>query len=79
VNQTDLVVSDPLFDDVPNRLERWGIMYIPDHCFESSSECRLHVNYHGCEDRNWPGREWWAIFLGLNEYAEANNMIILYP
>jgi poly(3-hydroxybutyrate) depolymerase len=58
---------------------RWGIIYIPEACVQSPNDCILHVNYHGCTARDWPDREVWANTINLNEYAEANNMVILYP
>ena len=63
----------------PNRLMKWGIMYIPDACLNDTSQCLLHINYHGCDNRHWPDRESWAIITNLNEYAESNNIIVVYP
>ena len=40
--------------------------------------CRLHVHYHGCMKPGEP-RKRWSNSIQLNEYAEANGVVVLYP
>lgn len=60
-------------------LQQWGIAYIPHGCNKRTEQCGIHVNYHGCIDPIWKRRKMWISGLDLNEYGEANNVIILYP
>jgi len=56
-----------------------AIAYVPTACEANPAACRIHVNYHGCTDKIWKRRLLWANLINLNEYGEANNIIILYP
>ena len=60
-------------------LMRWAIAYVPSGCSAEPSKCRLHVNYHGCTGVKWAKRLSWVRNLDLNEYAEANDIVVLYP
>ena len=40
---------------------------------------KVHVNYHGCSPRSWNDRLIWIRNINLNEYGEANGIIIVYP
>ncbi|NML15862.1 hypothetical protein HHL10_12850 [Azohydromonas sp. G-1-1-14] len=60
-------------------------VYIPQACEKDGSKCRLHVAFHGCEQgqsfRN--GNEVFGKRFvqgaGYNEWAEAANVVVLYP
>ncbi|EGD72385.1 polyhydroxybutyrate depolymerase [Salpingoeca rosetta] len=55
-----------------------GFAYIPRQC-SSGTKCRLVVTFHGCnQDIGTIGEEF-VVHNGLNEYAETNNLVILYP
>ena len=67
---------------------RWAPAYVPHACRSgNASWCRVHVNYHGCtrnprEPRSmggWAERLLWLRSIDLNEYAEANHIVVLYP
>jgi len=60
-------------------LERWGLVYVPTGCKGVVQRCRVHVNYHGCIERKWERRVLWVTSLDLNEYGEANDIIVVYP
>jgi hypothetical protein len=60
-------------------LEKWAIVYMPTGCRNNTAACRVHVNYHGCIADRWRQRKTWVSNLDLNEYGEANNIIIVYP
>lgn len=59
-------------------LANTGYMYVPAKCAAGGS-CHLHVNFHGCtQDANSLGLEY-VLFTELNEWAESNDVVILYP
>mmetsp|Transcript_129729 Transcript_129729/g.258818 ORF Transcript_129729/g.258818 Transcript_129729/m.258818 type:complete len:358 (-) Transcript_129729:163-1236(-) len=64
-------------------LMQWAIIYVPTACEATANGipngCQVHVNYHGCTPKSWSERREWALNLDLNEYAEANNIIVVYP
>lgn len=61
------------------RLEKWAAVYVPTGCQKNTAACRVHINYHGCIANTWKKRRLWINNLDLNEYGEANNIIVLYP
>lgn len=55
-----------------------GYIYLPQACAEGAL-CRLHVALHGClQDAETVG-DAFTRGAGYNEWAETNNIIILYP
>ena len=54
-----------------------GLMYLPTLCAANMSSCRVHINYHGCGGT--APRTTIPEHTGFNEWAEANNIIMLYP
>lgn len=56
-----------------------GYVYIPSKCASGSETCRLHVAFHGCNMDLATIGEIFVQHNGLNEYAESNNIVILYP
>jgi len=73
------------FLPVPNitahkaQLLKWAMVYVPVGCEKQLDGCRVHLNYHGCTPRSWKQRRLWVLSIGVNEYAEANNIVIVYP
>ena len=62
-----------------NSMDTIGYLYIPQACLNTTTRCHLHVNFHGCtQDRQSLGNEY-VTYTGLNEWAESNNIVILYP
>jgi hypothetical protein len=72
------------FDKSDDRvsLHAVGWLYVPTRCADGApagAHCRLHVAFHGCEqyqdqigdDFYWDG--------GYNRWAEANDIVVLYP
>jgi len=49
--------------------------YVPSACATQPNSCKMHINYHGC------GGDGTAVphHAGFNEWAEANDIIIIYP
>ena len=61
-------------------LMKWALVYVPTACQGAAvNDCKVHVNYHGCTRKKWQQRLLWERLLDLNEYGEANDMIVVYP
>eukprot|EP00056_Hartaetosiga_gracilis_P008501 m.121629 g.121629 ORF g.121629 m.121629 type:complete len:348 (-) comp12924_c0_seq4:3958-5001(-) len=76
-SQTEYVIDHLPFDISLNQV---GYVYIPEQCQRGgATECHLHVALHGCEqDMDTVGTAF-VTDTNLNEYAETNNLVILYP
>ncbi len=58
-------------------LAKTGYAYIPESC--RSTSCHIHIFFHGClQNSETIGREL-VEHAGYNEWADSNNIIILYP
>ncbi|EDQ89437.1 uncharacterized protein MONBRDRAFT_32243 [Monosiga brevicollis MX1] len=55
-----------------------GYMYVPTAC-RNASACRLHIVFHGCQQQIERIHEDYIKHTGYNEWAESNNLVILYP
>jgi poly(3-hydroxybutyrate) depolymerase len=64
-----------------------GYIYVPDAC-QHGETCPLHVAFHGCrqnedqinaESNNLSKEYLFAADAGYNEFAERNNLVVLYP
>lgn len=56
-----------------------GYIYIPTACADGATACRLHVSFHGCsQDFASIGNDY-ANHAGFNTWAEANNIVVVYP
>jgi len=54
-----------------------GFVYVPQAC--RSSQCRVHVAFHGCvQDYDTIGDQFYKK-AGYNRWADSNNLIVLYP
>src|SRR5215212_4331412 len=73
------------FDITEDRisLNRTGYLYVPAACENGASNavhrCRLHVAFHGCEHYVDRIHELFFRDAGYNAWADANNIIVLYP
>lgn len=68
--------------DESTSLNDTGYLYVPPDCEDSApsaAKCRLHVAFHGCEQ--YVGRigEAFVREVGYNAWADANQLVILYP
>ena len=52
--------------------------YIPQSCY-SGQECKLHINFHGCNQFSGAVGEQYVANNGLNNWADNNKLLILYP
>lgn len=56
-----------------------GYIYIPTACQTKGADCALHISFHGCQQNlELIGPEY-AMNGGFNKWAEANNIIVVYP
>jgi poly(3-hydroxybutyrate) depolymerase len=63
-----------------NGLFDTGYLYVPTACEPgAASPCRLQVVLHGCEQSAEKLGDVFYTKIGVNEAAEANNIIVLYP
>jgi len=59
-------------------MDDFGHAYVPKACAKGEL-CRLHVAFHGCRQNDDEIQAQFYSRAGYNEWAEANNIIILYP
>lgn len=57
----------------------YGYIYIPKSCEEKKGHCRLHVALHGCLQDPSIANQNFIQETGYNEWANANNIVVLYP
>jgi poly(3-hydroxybutyrate) depolymerase len=57
-----------------------GAIYVPTACKKASKKkCHLHVVMHGCDQNTATVGDKFVTKTGLNEWAESNNIVVLYP
>lgn len=57
-----------------------GWLYVPARCDSGSGrKCKLHVALHGCQMNPDFIQDKFAVNSGFNEWAEANDIVVLYP
>jgi poly(3-hydroxybutyrate) depolymerase len=63
-----------------NGMSDTGYLYIPQACEPGAAQpCRLHVALHGClQSAEVLGDEFYTK-VGVNEWADTNGIIVLYP
>ena len=74
-------------------MNEYGFAYVPKACSDGQP-CRIHVVFHGCQqiynrnpdasdfnadDASNPFGLQYVKYAGYNEWADSNNLIILYP
>ena len=63
-----------------NSLSDTGYLYVPKACEPGSAHpCRLHVVLHGCKQSAEKIGDVFYTSIGVNEWADANNILVLYP
>ena len=55
-----------------------GYVYVPQACKDGQS-CRLHIAFHGCMQSATSIKRAFVDGAGVNEWADANRMVVLYP
>ncbi|MBL7544717.1 MAG: PHB depolymerase [Bdellovibrionaceae bacterium] len=67
------------FQSQNSALFDYGYIFIPTNCGTRRALCKLHVALHGCQMNPDHVRDQFAVHSGLNSWAEANNIVVLYP
>lgn len=55
-----------------------GYAYVPAPC-QAGAACRVHIALHGCKQNAAMIGTEFILHAGYNEWADANNIIVLYP
>ena len=55
-----------------------GYVYVPQAC-EEQQRCRVHIALHGCLQSAEIIGDHYVAHAGYNEWADTNNIIVLYP
>jgi hypothetical protein len=55
-----------------------GRIYVPNTC-ANGAHCRLHIALHGCKMSTSYVQEEFVEMAGYNRWADANDIVILYP
>lgn len=56
-----------------------GYVYVPKSCQTGKQSCRLHIAFHGCMQSATTLGTDFVTQAGVNEWADANNIVVLYP
>lgn len=73
-DQTGFIPSSPGGTSLGND----GYIYVPTSCAQGQV-CHLHISFHGCNQCISQIGNMYADKTGFNRWAEANNIIVLYP
>jgi hypothetical protein len=64
--------------DPDGSLAATGFLYVPARCGQGM-QCRLHIAFHGCRQGEEFVGESFVREAGYNAWAEANDLVVLYP
>lgn len=53
-------------------------LYVPASC-AAGDTCKLHISFHGCLQSAATIGDAFYAHVGLNEWADANHLVVLYP
>ena len=67
------------FSGLHTSIADFGYIYIPTACASGATACKLHMSFHGCSQDYASIGNIYADNAGFNEWAEANNIIVVYP
>jgi len=56
-----------------------GYVYVPQACSVANSHCKVHVAIHGCGQSAQSVGDKFITDTGYNEWADTNQLLILYP
>ncbi|MDD1781139.1 PHB depolymerase family esterase [Enterovibrio sp. ZSDZ35] len=68
----------PFIDSTLTSMDEQGYVFIPQNC-STQSGCKVHVAFHGCQQNKDTLGDEYPTEVGINEWADANNIIVLYP
>ncbi|NMH58850.1 extracellular catalytic domain type 2 short-chain-length polyhydroxyalkanoate depolymerase [Alteromonas ponticola] len=67
-----------LAGEAAKTMAQTGYTYIPKSCAEGA-ECKVHISFHGCNQYAEAVGSEYVKNTGLNEWADSNNMVVVYP
>ena len=67
------------FSDQHASIGDLGYLYVPTACADQTTPCSLHISFHGCHQGLDEIGKQYAENVGYNEWAETNNIVVLYP
>ena len=73
-----LTFDQSLYTEDVAGMDSKAFVYVPVACTEGEV-CRLHIALHGCNQGRETMGEDYARLTGYNGWAEANNIVVLYP
>lgn len=73
-----LTVDQGLYTEGARGMDDTAFLYVPESC-ASGTLCRLHIALHGCKQGRQVIGEAYARQTGYNGWAEANDIVVLYP
>eukprot|EP00730_Choanoeca_flexa_P004729 TRINITY_DN11786_c0_g2_i2.p1 TRINITY_DN11786_c0_g2~~TRINITY_DN11786_c0_g2_i2.p1 ORF type:complete len:351 (+),score=85.56 TRINITY_DN11786_c0_g2_i2:49-1101(+) len=81
VKENVMTFSQETFGATDAKMGDMGYIYVPTGCKNatSNSTCRLHIVFHGCEQTLGDIGTAYVEHTGYNGWAEANNIVMLYP
>jgi hypothetical protein len=59
-------------------LNDYAYLYVPSSC-KSGATCSIHIDFHGCNQEPSKLGSIWPVHGGYLEWAETNNLIVLFP
>jgi len=77
ISQSDYIPSP--FTPSTASLDDNAYLYVPTLCSNSKTQCKIHISLHGCDQSYSKIGLDFVQNAGYNDWAEANNIIILYP
>jgi poly(3-hydroxybutyrate) depolymerase len=73
-----LTFDQALYTEGAAGMDDEAFAYVPAAC-AAGETCRLHIALHGCKQGREVIGEDFARLTGYNPWAEANNIVVLYP
>lgn len=72
------IQQQDLGGDTAASLGKLGYLYVPPSC-AAGNLCTLHISFHGCKQYESAVGDAYAKGAGLNEWADSNDLVVLYP
>jgi len=79
IDQAQYIPGYPIIKPSTISLNDYAYGYFPTYCTQNPRKCRVHVALHGCLQTVHNINDTYVTQTGFNEWAESNNIIILYP
>jgi len=77
IDQTKFIPSGYTASSIS--VAKTGYVYVPSACSDKQIPCKIHVSFHGCLQTIADIGDKYYNHAGFNEWAETNNIIVIYP